>query len=70
MWYYTKEFYDITSDPALYIAGLLYHANTAYQNSDIDLELTTMCIERLPDSFVETDDVGSLFTNFAIAKGG
>ena len=69
MWYYTKEFEAITSDPALYMAGLVNHANTAYQNSNLNLKLTTMCMERLPDSFVEADDVGALFTNFVNAKG-
>ena len=69
MWYYTKEFEAITTNPALYMSSLINHANTAYQNSNLDLRLTTMCMERLPDSFVEADDVGTLFTNFAIAKG-
>ena len=69
MWYYTKEFEAITTDPALYIAGLLNHANTAYQNSNIDLDLTTMCIERLPDNFVEANDVNRLLDNFVNAKG-
>ena len=69
MWYYTKEFEAITSDPALYMASLVNHANTAYQNSNLDLRLTTMCIERLPDSFVEADDVNALFNNFYNAKG-
>ena len=39
MWYYTKEFEAITSDPALYMAGLINHANTAYQNSNLNLRL-------------------------------
>ena len=69
MWYYTKEFEAITSDPALYMAGLVNHANTAYQNSNLNLRLSTMCIERLPDSFVEADNVNTLFTNFLNAKG-
>ena len=69
MWYYTKEFEAITSDPPLYMAGLVNHANTAYQNSNLNLRLSTMCIERLPDSFVEADNVNTLFTNFLNAKG-
>ena len=69
MWYYTKEFADITTDPALYMAGLINHANTAYQNSNLNQKLETMCIEQLPDSFVEADDVGQLFTNFFNVKG-
>ena len=69
MWYYTKEFADITTDPALYMAGLINHANTAYQNSNLNQKLETMCIEKLPDSFVEADDVNQLFTNFLNAKG-
>ena len=69
MWYYTKQFEDITSNPELYIAGLLNHANTAYQNSNISLELTTMCIERLPDDFVEADNLNTLFTEWENVKG-
>ena len=69
MWYYTKEFEDITSDPGLYIAGLVNHANTAYQNSGIDLELTTMCVERLPDDFVEANNVNTLLDDWWNAKG-
>ena len=54
MWYYTKKIDDTTSDVELYIANLMNQANTAYLNSNINLKLRTMCIERLPDSYVES----------------
>lgn len=71
MWYYTKEFYDITSDPALYMESLINYANTAYQNSNISLRLETMCIERLSDDTLESNSATSteVLTNFYNTKG-
>ena len=54
MWYYTKSVHDTTTDVPLYIANLMNIVNTAYMNSHINLKLKTMCIERLPDSYVES----------------
>ena len=39
MWYYSQEFDDITSNPELYVESLVNLANTAYQNSNINLRL-------------------------------
>ena len=69
MWYYTKEFDDITSNVPLYIETLITHANTAYQNSNINLRVRTLCTERLPDSFIESNSVNSILSDFVKAKG-
>ena len=69
MWYYTKQFHDITTNPELYIESLINLANTAYQNSNLQLTLKTMCIEKLPDSFVEANDAGTLLENLVAVKG-
>ena len=69
MWYYSKQFDDITSDPALYIESLINLANTAYQNSNLNLRLKTMCIEKLPDSFVEANNAGNLLSDLVAVKG-
>ena len=75
MWYYTKEFDDVTDDPPLYMEDLINHANTAYQNSNINLRLETLCVEKLEDTFKETDsdgadkDVTTLLNDFVGAKG-
>ena len=69
MWYYSQQFDDITSNPELYVESLVNLANTAYQNSDIDLRLRTMCIEKLPGSFVEADDAGGLLNDLVAVKG-
>ena len=69
MWYYSQEFDDITSDPALYIESLVNLANTAYQNSNINLRLKTMCIEKLPSTYVETDDYMAILNDWVAVKG-
>ena len=69
MWYYSKEFDDITSNPALYAESLINLANDAYQNSNINLRLRTLCIERLPDSFVESDSPGGILEDLVAVKG-
>ena len=69
MWYYTKQFDDITTNPALYIESLINLANTAYQNSNLQLTLKTMCIEKLPDSFVEANNAGTLLEDLVAEKG-
>ena len=69
MWYYTKQFEDITTNPALYIESLVNLANTAYKNSNINLVMATMCIEKLPDSFVETNNAGTLLNDLVALKG-
>ena len=66
MWYYTKQFDDITSNPADYIELLNSHANTAYQNSNLNLRLKTKCIERLPSNIRETSNI---LRDFIGAKG-
>ena len=69
MWYYSQQFDDITSNPRLYIESLVNHANAAYQNSNINLRLKTLCMERLPGSFVESDNVTKLLKSFVAVKG-
>ena len=69
MWYYSKQFDDITSNPELYVESLINLANTAYQNSNINLRLKTMCIERLPDSFTEANDASRLLNDLLAVKG-
>ena len=69
MWYYSKQFDDITSNPALYIESLINLANTAYQNSNIDLKLKTLCIERLPSTFIESSNVTDLLNDLLAVKG-
>lgn len=71
MWYYTKEFYEDTSDIPLYMESLVNYANTAYQNSNISMRLETMCIERLNDDTIESNSATSteLLTNFYNVKG-
>ena len=69
MWYYTSQFNDVTSDPALYVSGLINNANAAYANSNINLRLKTKCVEQLPDNFVEGDSVGNLLAELVNVKG-
>ena len=69
MWYYSQQFDDITSNPELYVESLVNLANTAYQNSDIDLRLRTMCIEKLPSSFVESNNAGTILNDLVAVKG-
>ena len=69
MWYYSPQFDEITSNPALYIESLINNANDAYQNSNIDLRLRTLCIERLPNSFVESNNVTDLLNDLLAVKG-
>ena len=48
MWYYSQEFDDITSNPELYVESLVNLANTAYQNSNINLRLkVSVVMQRL-----------------------
>ena len=69
MWYYSKQFDDITSNPALYIENLINLANTAYQNSNMRLRLKTLCIERLPITWRESNDPTSLLNDLVAEKG-
>ena len=69
MWYYSQQFDDITSNPDLYVESLVNLANTAYQNSDINLRLKTMCIEKLPSSFVESNNAGTILNDLVAVKG-
>ena len=69
MWYYSPQFDEITSNPALYVESLINNANDAYQNSNIDLRLRTLCIERLPNSFVESNNVTDLLNDLLAVKG-
>ena len=69
MWYYTSQFNSVTSDPALYISGLINNANAAYANSNINLKLKTKCVEQLPDNFMEGNSVGTLLEELVNVKG-
>ena len=69
MWYYSRQFNDITSNPALYIESLINNANTAYQNSNMDLRLKTLCIERLPSTFIESNNATDLLNDLLAVKG-
>ena len=69
MWYYTSQFNSVTSDPALYISGLINNANAAYANSNINLRLKTKCVEQLTDNFVEGDSAGKLLEELVNVKG-
>ena len=69
MWYYSKQFDDITSNPSLYIENLINLANTAYQNSNMRLRLKTLCIERLPITWWESNDPTSLLNDLVAEKG-
>jgi len=67
MWYYTKQFDDVTSDPRGYVELLNTHANTAYANSNINLRLKTKCVEMLPSNIRES---ANILNDFGSIKGG
>ena len=69
MWYYSRQFDDITSNPSLYIESLINLANTAYQNSNMDLRLKTLCIERLPSTYIESNDPSDILNDLVAVKG-
>ena len=70
MWYYTSEFEAANGgEPQLEIEQMTTIANLGYAQSNLNLTLRTLNIERLPDTFLEDENGVVMLDNLIKYKG-
>merc|ERR1711962_1260723 len=66
MFWYTKEFADVTTDIPLFISQVIAETNQGYINSKVNVRVKTHCIKQV--DFAEQNDGTTMLTTFENSK--